>query len=344
MTPLPVVVVTGALGAGKTTAIARLFAGKPPEQHWVVLLNEFTQTGVDALNIASQAQGSYDVRVVPNGCLCCTGEAEFTATLRALLRGTRPERLIIEPSGIGHPAAIVDHVLAHQARGALRLDSVVCLVDPARLDLLAAPSERVEYAQADVADALVLSKPDLATAAQRQQFRTWAAGFYPAKRYIGETAGGALPTEALALTGSREARFLPLRNAEHAAAREADATPIEPASPLPAAVVERDWRHALGHVGGGWVLSRDLVFARPRIAALLSADDGPLASAIRVKGVLRTGVDRWLLVQRTGSTVTLEESNWRRDSRFEVMLSDEATVAALEAVEAALLGSASAPG
>ena len=51
--PIPAHVVTGPLGSGKTTAIARLLAAKPPGQNWVVLLNEFSEAGIDALTVAS---------------------------------------------------------------------------------------------------------------------------------------------------------------------------------------------------------------------------------------------------------------------------------------------------
>ncbi len=69
--PIPTHVITGSLGVGKTTAIARLFAAKPESERWVVILNEFTESGIDVLTVAGQARGEFDVRLVPDGCLCC---------------------------------------------------------------------------------------------------------------------------------------------------------------------------------------------------------------------------------------------------------------------------------
>ena len=108
--PVPVWVVTGPLGCGKTTILAHLMADKPPDKRWVVLLNEFTDAGIDALTVAAAAQGAYDVRLVPGGCLCCAGEADFRRTLQELLapEGNPPARILVEPSGIGHPAGIVE--------------------------------------------------------------------------------------------------------------------------------------------------------------------------------------------------------------------------------------------
>jgi len=57
-------VITGSFGAGKTTAIRWLMAHKPPEEFWVVILNEFNRCSIDALSVAESANGSYDVRLV----------------------------------------------------------------------------------------------------------------------------------------------------------------------------------------------------------------------------------------------------------------------------------------
>ena len=118
--PVPVWVVTGPLGCGKTTILAQLMADKPPDERWVVLLNEFTDAGIDALTVAAAAQGAYDVRLVPGGCLCCAGEADFRRTLQELLapEGNPPARILVEPSGIGHPAGIVEELLALGHSGA----------------------------------------------------------------------------------------------------------------------------------------------------------------------------------------------------------------------------------
>src|SRR5271169_3307689 len=91
-------VITGSFGSGKTTAIRRLMAGKPHDELWVVILNEFTEAGLDALSVAQSAHGSFDVRLVAGGCLCCVGELEFGKQLRDILRNLKPMRLLIEPS------------------------------------------------------------------------------------------------------------------------------------------------------------------------------------------------------------------------------------------------------
>jgi G3E family GTPase len=66
-------VITGSFGSGKTTAIRWLMAHKPENELWMVILNEFTDAGLDAVSVAEAARGRYDVRLVAGGCLCCVG-------------------------------------------------------------------------------------------------------------------------------------------------------------------------------------------------------------------------------------------------------------------------------
>jgi G3E family GTPase len=117
-------VITGSFGSGKTTAIRWLMAHKPAEELWVVILNEFTDAGIDALKVAESSRGNYDVRLVAGGCLCCVGELEFGKQLRDLLRNFKPARLLIEPSGAGHAADIVDTLALYEAQQALGLWAV----------------------------------------------------------------------------------------------------------------------------------------------------------------------------------------------------------------------------
>src|ERR1700722_470279 len=146
-------VITGSFGSGKTTAIRWLMARKPENEFWMVILNEFTDAGLDALSVAEAARGQYDVRLVAGGCLCCVGELEFSQQLRDILRHIKPARLLIEPSGAGHAADIVDTLSIYETQQALRLDSVICLVDAldaARLVHARPPAEWSQIQSADV--------------------------------------------------------------------------------------------------------------------------------------------------------------------------------------------------
>jgi G3E family GTPase len=348
--PVPVWVVTGPLGCGKTTILAHLMADKPPDERWVVLLNEFTDAGIDALTVASAAQGAYDVRLVPGGCLCCAGEADFRRTLQELLApaGIPPARILVEPSGIGHPAGIVEELLAHEAAGRLVLEGVLGLVDAAALPPEApspSPSaldERAELARAsaEIADVLALAKADLASPAQHAAFERYAASLFPAKRAVGLVESGRLtpPLRAALVGEGREAgeageagepagarvALTSARPQVHAVERTRLPVPVvvTPVGPAGLGGERRDAQH-LGRQGARWRFPVEVSFSEARVMALLGALPGDVPGVgrpERVKAVLRVGEDEWVLAQRVGDAVTLAPTAWRRDNRIEVQL------------------------
>lgn len=323
--PIPANVITGPLGSGKTTIIARLLADKPPEDNWVVLLNEYSEAGIDALTVAAAARGAYDVRLIPGGCLCCTGEDDFRRNLRRIVTEVRPARVIVEPSGIGHPAGIVEELLAHEAAGELRLEAIVSLVDPARVTAALAGADDLLRDQIDIGDALVLSKADLATRAQVDAFDALVARANPAKAWSGRSVGGVLPRAALEAGTGAERRAPssmsppePHRTSPH---RADAAYPIRGRHAhdgdrvaLPGGERRVLWH--LGQAGATWQFDRAVCFDETRLQRLLGDATRDCA---RFKAVVRVAEDRWLLVQHAGGPLTLRDSSWRRDSRVELI-------------------------
>jgi len=312
-------VITGGFGAGKTTAIRWLMSHKPENELWVVVLNEFTDVGLDALCVAQSARGRYDVRLVAGGCLCCVGELEFGKQLREILRNLKPTRLLIEPSGAGHAADIVDELAAYESQRALNLDSVVCLVDPLDAGRILRNREANEWSQIQSADVLLLSKFDVAAPTHRQSFDEIAAAQYPVKRYLGTCSGGVLPPEALKVY-SRSPSFSLVR----------DSDPACPPNTVEFAIGglmgSETCLSQLGLWAVSWMLPRDLTFSRvviePRLAWMLDAYQGWLR---RFKAVFRTGPGPSWLVQSHGRGLSGEDSAYRRDSRIEILLTSQPT-------------------
>lgn len=306
-------VITGSFGAGKTTAIRWLMRNKPAAELWVVILNEFTDAGIDSLNVAQAAQGSFDVRLVAGGCLCCVGELEFGKQLRDILRDLKPARLLIEPSGAGHAADIVDVLSMYERRGALQLDSIVCLIDPIDAERIVRVRPDTEWSQIQSADALLLSKPDLAQDAERAAFAAIAAAQYPLKRYVGTCSHGELPPQVLE-PFAREAAFSLLGEHSDTAYERC---------PFEIGGLSGSEAHArlLGLWAVQWQLPGELTFARvvlePQLRWQLDAHQGLLR---RMKGVFRTGPGPSWLVQGTAHGLATEDSAHRRDSRIELVL------------------------
>jgi len=312
-------------------------AHKPEEELWVVILNEFTDAGIDALTVAQAARGNYDVRLVAGGCLCCVGELEFGKQLRDLLRNFNPARLLIEPSGAGHAADIIDTLALYEVQKVLQLDGVICLVDPQDVGRILDKRPPVEWSQIQSADALLLSKPDLANDRERQDFARIAAEQYPQKLYLGTCSHGQLPPEAL-LEFERAPRFSLVPKSAAVAA------PLSSAFEISGCSGTETQLQALGFWAVQWMLPRELVFARaiiePRLDWLLAADHGWLK---RMKGVFRTGLGPSWLVQAHGGRLAGEDSAFRRDSRIEIVLSAAPTHEYLELWRGLLRDAANPP-
>jgi G3E family GTPase len=327
-------IITGGFGAGKTTAIRWLMSHKPERELWVVILNEFTDAGIDALSVAESARGSFDVRLVAGGCLCCVGQLEFGKQLRGILRVLKPTRLLIEPSGAGHAADIVDELAAYEAQRALILDSVVCLVDALDASRILHTRGTGEWSQIQSADVLLMTKPDLANPADREAFHAIAAEQFPVKRYIGVCRDGILPAEAM-LPYSRAPGFS-LMNED----REASPPIVKEFTLAGLAGIETQ-SNQLGLWAVGWVLPRELTFSRvviqPRLDWLLEAYEAWLR---RFKAVLRTGPGPSWLIQSRGRGVRGEDSAYRRDSRLEIVLDVKPTEEFLDAWRSMLRDSA----
>jgi G3E family GTPase len=77
---------------------------KPPSEVWCIIVNEFGAVGLDAVSIeASCADGSAVVKQLAGGCMCCVLSGPLSAAIAQIIRQAKPDRVIIEPSGLGHP-------------------------------------------------------------------------------------------------------------------------------------------------------------------------------------------------------------------------------------------------
>ncbi len=331
---IPVNIITGALGAGKTTVIARLLASKPAHESWLVILNEFTDTGIDTLTLAAAARGAYDVRMIPGGCLCCTGEEDFRRQLSGLLALSPahwPARILIEPTGIGHPGAIIEELRTFERSGAVRLCSTIALLDAQRG--IESYGDAVIQAQVAAADVLLLSKSELQSEAVHAAFLHWAATLFPAKRLVARMERGELPALALEPPPARFSFELAARPAPHQAARHAlvraEASTHEHADQAVQQMrqlrVADQWATAqivqwLGREACGWRMPGAVLLKHQQLEQLLRSNDSLWTGVERFKAIVRTNVDEWQLVQRWAGQQSMRAGMWAQESRIEVQM------------------------
>ncbi|WJD62689.1 CobW family GTP-binding protein [Pseudomonas kurunegalensis] len=125
---IPTHVIAGPLGAGKTTLIRHLLAQRPAHERWAVLINEFGLVGLDAA-LLSRDEDGIAIGEVAGGCLCCVNGMPFQVGLGRLLRKSRPDRLFIEPSGLGHPLQLLAQLQQAPWAGVLTIKPFVMVVD-----------------------------------------------------------------------------------------------------------------------------------------------------------------------------------------------------------------------
>jgi G3E family GTPase len=164
---VPITLLTGFLGSGKTTLANRILSA-PQSQRMAVIVNEFGDVGIDGSLIVSMQD---NVIELSNGCLCCTIQSDLAATLHSLLKrhyeamGEKPfARILIETSGMASPGPVVQTVLAEPMLAThLRLDGVVTLAHAQHIvrQLQEHPeaSEQIAYA-----DRVILNHCDQCTA------------------------------------------------------------------------------------------------------------------------------------------------------------------------------------
>lgn len=160
-------VITGFLGVGKTTAILNWLKKKPDNERWSVLVNEAGQVGVDG-QIMQDA--GIVVKQVPGGCMCCASGLPMQVAINQLLKATRPQRLLIEPSGMGHPRNILKTLASKDYQSVLDLRACLCLIDPRYLNDERYLKSELFMDQISVADVLVANKTDQCSDADKKRF------------------------------------------------------------------------------------------------------------------------------------------------------------------------------
>ena len=172
---VPTNIITGFLGAGKTSAILNLIKSKPADERWAILLNEFGEIGVDGSIVQGQSHeddGVY-IREVPGGCMCCTAGLPMQIALTQLLRRARPHRLLIEPTGLGHPLEVLQTLSSDYNRDVLSIQKTLTLVDARNLSDERYTSHATFRQQLSIADIVVANKDDLYSDEDRTALRSF---------------------------------------------------------------------------------------------------------------------------------------------------------------------------
>ncbi len=315
---IPTHVIAGPLGAGKTSLIRHLLEQKPAHERWAVLINEFGQIGLDAALLTTGDDG-IALGEVAGGCLCCVNGAPFQVGLGRLLRKARPDRLLIEPSGLGHPVQLIKQLHEAPWIGVLAIQPSVMVLDAQAL----AQGKTLPDTQQDAlaqAGLLVLNKSDGLDASTR----TAITDGLPV-RPLRWTDHGALSLDALPGIDVN-----------------AHAGSDNPAIPRSLAQLPATWSDPMAPVclsqqqaegwSIGWRWHPERVFDAAKVQGWLQ----PLGWR-RAKLIIHSEKG-WISGNAlNGSSLEWTSSEWRRDSRLELIFEKPQDEAALQTALAACL-------
>lgn len=316
LTHIPTHVICGPLGAGKTSLIRSLLAQKPASERWAVLINEFGQIGLDAALLTTDETG-ISLAEVAGGCLCCVNGVPFQVGLSRLLRKAKPDRLLIEPSGLGHPAELLKQLGEPPWQEVMALQPCVTVLDAAAL----ARGEPLPPSQQQALQSsglLLLNKSEQLTQADRQ---------YLIKQ---------LPALPLRWTHEGALPISELPGIDVRAGLAGGQAPLPAAAGVPGGVwlnPQQPFCQGQGSADGwsiGWRWHPSQRFDTQRIAHWLGS-----LNWRRAKLVVH-GPDGWHSANAlAGEPLRFMPSEWRKDSRLELIFDEPQDEPRLKAAMAA---------
>ncbi|OBT15492.1 GTPase [Vibrio sp. UCD-FRSSP16_10] len=299
----PTNIITGFLGTGKTTAILNLLKNKPENEKWAVLVNEFGEIGIDGALMSEQGA---IIKEVPGGCMCCTAGVPMSVGLNMLLR-QKPDRLLIEPTGLGHPKEVMATLTSDQYLPYIELRTTMTMTDARYFDDEKYTSNDNFQQQLAVADIVVANKTELATQAQNDNMQVWLAEQGFTYRVV-NTSNGQLETELLDEVIQANVNIEIEAHHHHHAA-------MEPQFGIPPnQKFVRKENKGQGYFSCGWLFGPEVTFPFDDIFSLFSD-----LTAERIKAVINTEKGCFAFNVADGTVSVNEMSLEGFESRMEVI-------------------------
>lgn len=154
-------VISGFLGAGKTTLIKKIFETILKKEKVVLIENEFGEIGVDSTFLK---ESGIEIKEINAGCICCSLVGDFSTSMKEVIDTYHPERIIIEPSGVGKLSDIVNAVL--ELKEELQINILATVVDGPKTKMYLKNFGEFFNNQVEAANTIIVSKTDKMTEQQ----------------------------------------------------------------------------------------------------------------------------------------------------------------------------------
>lgn len=303
---VPTHILSGFLGAGKTTLLKALLAQKPEGETWAILMNEFGQIGVDQQMLA-QTDG-FVIQALLGGCLCCSSQLPMQIALTRLLNEAKPDRLFIEPTGLGHPAQLLEQLTEPHWQPHLQLRSPITVIDASRLHARDWLKHEIYHDQLHAAQIVVLSHKDSMTPADEDAFVELQAEYQAYRKIWLKSEQGQLDLAQLDLlyVGSKSLRQ-PLLTVQQL--QQPDQVPVV-IKQLPYHYVET----AQNYVVAGWKFPKSWQFNGLDVLDLLCEQQAWL----RIKAIFNTD-QGWQTFNFNPEQFNYQSSEENIDNRIEII-------------------------
>lgn len=263
---VPTNIITGFLGVGKTSAIMHLLAHKPSHERWAVLVNEFGEVGIDGSLLQGQKkqQDQVFIREVPGGCMCCAAGLPMQIALNQLLSEARPDRLLIEPTGLGHPKEVLQVLSTEYYRQILALQKNITLVDARKLSDPKYTEHETFNQQIAIADTVVGNKRDLYQDGDEQKLTAYIAKLGLRETKVIFAEHGAIPFHEF-----EGATHIDEQKTPSVLYRERGKKSLVPELPMPESGILKATNQGEGFYSIGWRISAEKVFDHQKLRLLL---------------------------------------------------------------------------
>ena len=263
---IPTNVISGFLGVGKTSAILNLLSQKSSHERWAVLVNEFGEIGIDGslLQNHQSTDSNIFIREVPGGCMCCTAGISMQLALAQLLEKAKPDRLLIEPTGLGHPREVLDILSASYYKEILSIQKTITLVDARKLKEKRFTENVIFTQQITVADIIIGNKIDLYEDSDRESLQNYIAQAGQSHTKIVFSQNGEIPLSILLGPTSYRTQNpdeVPVKNNQKIAISDES---------IPVGGYVKAMNKAEGFMSVGWRFSSEKVFNHQKLFALLT--------------------------------------------------------------------------
>ena len=288
---VPLAILTGYLGAGKTTLINRIL-NADHKMKIAVLVNDFGAINIDTRLIVG-VEG--ETMTLSNGCICRSIQGDLISAIDTLISNENPpDYLIVEASGISDPSQVVLKFNRSSLRARIHIDSIIAIVDAEQFTELGEKQQRLLREQARVSDIIILNKTDLVNKEALQKAHSWLDDVIDKARII-EAVQCDVPLETI------------IGNATYNPQTAFDSTkPGVHAHDVEVIHQHQHNDHSLVFATWSWETDKTI-----DLSAMRSALDNLPKSIFRAKGILnaREIPDKQIVLQLVGNRITLTEGD-----------------------------------